>query len=131
MRHLAILTAIALPLCAYAQDAEPPSRGTGYIITGSIFTGVGLLNFATAPLCGPLTDDGDPETTSDDDAADACFYASLVVGGVGVGVGIPLLVVGLQKRADYRRWEERNPALSRLRVLAGPRGGVVGWYSEF
>jgi hypothetical protein len=42
----AILAAIALPSCAYAQNEEPASRG-------------------------PLCDDGDPDTTSDDDAADA------------------------------------------------------------
>lgn len=106
----------------------PPSSGVGYIVAGGILLGVGLLNLATAPIC--RMDD----VIADPDTQDACFYASLIVGGTMIAVGTPLLVVGIKKRRAYNRWRIRHPvvaALTRLRLGVGREGGGLFWRVEF
>ncbi len=83
-----------------------PSSGVGERVGGFIGLGLGVLNLATSPLC--YTDIIDPELQ------DVCLGASLVVGGVGLAVGIPLLIVGYNKRADLLEWRERNGVAEHL-----------------
>lgn len=124
MRRLALVAALSLPVSTRAQtQEEEPSRGTALIIVGGILTGVGALNLATASLCSGLYEDQQQQ--------DLCFTSSLVIGGGMVAVGIPMLIVGLSRRSTHREWEERNQALAGLRLIAGPRGGAVGWSAEF
>jgi hypothetical protein len=123
------LVAQAYAYAPPAYVAEPPSNGVGYIITGSIFVGLGGLNLLTAPLC--KVDDVIP----DPDTQDACLYASLIVGGVFLAVGIPLLVVGVGKRAAYKRWLMQHPVASQLltgvKVAVGQETKGVSWEIRF
>lgn len=88
------------PRARRLRPVERPSTGTGLLIPGGILTGIGVLNLATAPLC--MT------SLVDDRVEDECLVASLVVGGVMLGVGIPLLAVGASKRAKYLEWRRRS-----------------------
>jgi hypothetical protein len=65
-----------------------------------VATGVGLLNLAAVPVCSA---DFYPA-----DAEDACVVGSLIVAGVGVGLGIPFLIVGYSQHSDYNAWKARN-----------------------
>jgi hypothetical protein len=107
----------------------PPSTGVGHIVTGSIFVGVGALNLLTAPLCRVDDVIPDPETQ------DTCLYASLIVGGVFLAVGIPLLVIGIGKRRAYKRWLMRHPVASQLltgmKVAVGQETKGVSWELRF
>jgi hypothetical protein len=40
--------------------------------------------------------------------------ASLVVGIGGLGLGIPFLIVGYNRRSDYHEWRRRPPLLRSL-----------------
>jgi hypothetical protein len=105
------------PASGDAADA-PPSKGTGLIIAGGILTGLGALNLATAPLC--KIDD----LIKDPDIQDVCLVASLVVGGAMLAVGVPLLVVGIGNRSDYKEWEERHKRSSFVVAPAVLPGGA-------
>ena len=129
MRTWLLVIAVALPSSAGAQES-PPSKGTGLIITGAILTGVGAVNLATLPLCGELyTEDSYGEDA--EDLKNLCVYSTLIVGVGTLAVGVPLLVVGLNRRAEYRRWQEQHPAFAGMGVVAGPGGALLGWRTEF
>jgi hypothetical protein len=115
-----------LPSQAYVLPPEPPSNGVGYIITGSIFLGLGVLNLATAPLC--KTD------AVAEDMQDTCLYASLGVGGAFVAVGTPLLIVGIGKRSTYNEWRRQHPyaaLLTGLGFSVGGRNTGMSWRITF
>ncbi|MCA9623855.1 MAG: hypothetical protein KC731_32760 [Myxococcales bacterium] len=136
---LAFTVTFTLASTAAAQEAPPPegfpggydpepSKGTGMIIGGAILTGIGGLNLLTAPLC--TVDDLIPNA----DVQRGCVIGSLVVGGVGLAVGLPLLIVGVGQRSDYRDWEARHPYagwLKDIRVDASPGGASLGWSTSF
>jgi hypothetical protein len=125
---IAVILALLLasPSMALADtegtDVEPPS-GTGLIVAGAIFTGLGGLNLITSPLC--MTDAVDSGTQK------PCLYASLAVGGVFAVIGIPMLAVGAHKRAILKEWKERHPELAGLSFFAGPGIVTVGWQATF
>jgi hypothetical protein len=107
-------------------DEERPSTGTGQIVVGWIGTGVGTLNLVTLPVCYA---DFYPE-----DAKDLCVGASIGFAAVGLGIGIPFLIVGYGNRADYKKWKAEHPTaheLSKLRLSAVEGGGVLGYQTEF
>jgi hypothetical protein len=126
-----------------------PSSGTGLIIAGSIVTGIGVLNLLAAPLCYVLIDSDDEgddyvysiygddyeiESTVDDTkdtARDICVIGSLVFGGLHVVVGLPLLLVGLDKRSDYNEWREKNPELAGFDLQVGKHRAVANWKTAF
>jgi hypothetical protein len=106
-----------------ASGTERPSTGIGYLVTGGVLTGVGGLNLLTAPLC----------TTSliTSDLQSPCLIASLVVAGVGLAVGIPLIVVGANKRAEYNEWKKAHPVAAGLWVVPTAGGAAIGWHADF
>jgi hypothetical protein len=109
-------------------EPSPPSNGVGHIISGSILTGLGGLNLLTAPLCMVDT------LFSDTDTQYGCLYASLIVGGTLTAVGIPLLVIGVNKRQRYKKWlEERTTvaALSRFSIIIHHNGSGLFWRGAF
>jgi hypothetical protein len=117
---------------AFAQDdeappaasrAERPSTGIGLLVTGGIFTGIGGLNLLTAPLC----------TTNlvTSDLQSVCLTASLVVAGVGLAVGIPLMVIGANQRAEYNEWKKAHPVASGFWVVPTAGGAAIGWHADF
>jgi hypothetical protein len=102
-----------------------PSTGTALIITGAVLLGVGVVNLATSPLCKS------DAIIRDKKIQDVCFGAALVVGGVMVAVGVPLLIVGLGKHSTYNEWKKRNPGLAGLDVRVGESGGGLSYGIEF
>jgi hypothetical protein len=134
---LAALIAVAVTLAsapALAQDPEtavpagkPPSTGIGMIVTGSILTGLGAVNLITAPICKTSAI---PDPTSQD----VCLGTSLVLGGAFAAVGIPLLLVGVNRHNRYVEWKRQHQALSALTDLgvAPTRGGAaLTWHTSF
>ncbi len=99
----------------------PPSSGIALIVTGSVFTGLGALNLITSPIC-KLDSAFSPGTQN------ACLDASLVAGGVFLAIGIPMLVVGTKRRAEFQEWKHRygfvgfNPSTG---------GGALTWEGHF
>ena len=110
----ALMLAVSLffPSVAWADDPletppeeaapleRPSSSGVGYLVAGGIFTGLGVLNLVTAPLCktsaiAPSIQDG-------------CLIASLALGGTFFVIGVPLLIVGGVKRGKYKAWKAQN-----------------------
>jgi hypothetical protein len=121
-----LLVLLAAPESAKAQEEPPPPTGTAQIVVGWIGTGVGAFNFATVPVCYA---DFYPEQSKD-----LCVELSIGIGAVGLGVGIPMLIVGYSRRAEYKRWKADHPALNeltKLRVSAVQGGGVLGYRTEF
>jgi hypothetical protein len=98
-----LLLFAAAPALASDGSSAPPS-GTGGIITGSILTGVGALNLVTSPVC--VTDVYGEVVGSAGQSA--CLVSSLVIGGGMVAVGVPVLLVGLKHRQDYRAWKDAS-----------------------
>ena len=89
------------------EEQPPPSRGTGYIVAGSILTALGAINLGLTPVCRT---EGYRDL-ADDSGSDICFYGSLIGGGVFAGIGLPLLITGLVKRSRYKTWQEGNLSL--------------------
>ncbi|MBX3185745.1 MAG: hypothetical protein KF819_01970 [Labilithrix sp.] len=114
---------VSAPPPAPTSSERPPSKGTGLIIAGAIVGGLGVVNLATSPIC--RTDIVAPSLQ------DTCFYAALIGGGVLLAVGVPMLIVGLNKQATYEEWKERNRALAGVRVLTNPGGGGLGYEITF
>jgi len=92
------------------SSEKPPSSGAGYITAGAMFTGLGVGNLLTAPLCktGLISRD----------LQDGCLYGSLIVGGTFLLIGVPLLIAGAGERSKYNEWKAQQAASS---VRPGPR----------
>jgi hypothetical protein len=52
------------------------------------------------------------------------------VGGVLVGVGVPLFIVGLNKESKYDEWKKRHAAAAGFGIVAGPGGAGLGYRIE-
>lgn len=101
-----------------------PKKGTGLIITGWIFVGVGALNLATSPLCHT-------DSVREEDQ-DLCFKLSLGIAVAGAVVGIPLLIAGYNQKANYDEWKKRHPGTAWLldTQLTLVEGGAALSYSR-
>jgi len=49
---------------------------------------------------------------------------------VGLAVGIPMLVVGANKRAAYREWLKDHPAVEELSVIPVRGGAAIVWSAD-
>ncbi len=107
-----------------AEAEKPPSSGVGLLVAGGIFTGLGAVNFATAPLCSTLTSLGSS-------GQQGCLDASLILGGVLLATGIPLLIVGGVKRHAYTEWKANHTALAGLGFSARSGGATLTWKAAF
>jgi hypothetical protein len=110
-----------LPPCTRKSEKEGElGTGIGETVAGGILVGLAVLDLAEACLCKV------DAVIPDRKEQNPCLYATLIAGGLFSAVGVPLLVVGLRKRADYRRWEQSHPAagamLRGLRVSGGHQG---------
>ena len=88
------------------EDETKPSSGVGLIIGGWITTGIGALNFATLPLCSA---DFYPRENRD-----TCVTFTVAFGVAGVVIGVPMLIVGYNKRSHYKDWQSRHAVLDQL-----------------
>ncbi len=110
-----------------ATEPGPPSSGLGFIISGWILTGVGALNVATMPLCftSYYVDAG---------VKGVCLGISAAFIGVGLGVGIPFLIVGYNQRKKYKAWRDSHAVLEQLdrtRLTVLPGGAAALYSAEF
>lgn len=104
---------------ASARDGEP-SSGISQIVIGYVGVGLALVNLALIPVCYA---DFYPAG-----GKDLCVGLSIGIGAVGLAVGIPLLIVGYNKRANRGAWRERRGLsyhLSNLRLGALHGGGTL------
>ena len=130
----ALALALSVPSLASAQETaaelppaeaeRPPSSGVGLLVAGGIFSGLGALNFATAPLCSSLTSLGPS-------GQQGCLDASLILGGVFLATGIPLLVVGGVRRHAYNEWKASHAGLGGLGFSARSGGATLTWKAAF
>ena len=94
---------------SFSWEEPPTSKGVGYLVTGGIFTGVGVLNLATAPLA---------QTT-------VVRTVSLIVGGTFLGIGVPLIIVGAVKRSKYNDWKEKHSVAAGFGFSTTNGGGLL------
>lgn len=95
-------------LMAPSPDPEP-STGLGHLITGWIFVGAGGAELLFGlPACALMTNLDDSLYTNADDVQTACFATVGVMATVFLAVGIPLVVIGSQKRKKYKAWQQRT-----------------------
>jgi hypothetical protein len=126
-----VAAVVAAVLCrtATAQVAPspassaPPPTGTDVLATGSALTAIGILSFATAPIC--KTSVVIPQEQS------SCFGVSFAVGAPFFAAGIPLIVVGAMQRASFVAWMRNHPALVGISFSPNANGAVFGWSVTF
>jgi hypothetical protein len=102
------LVAAALLLAPSVARAEEPPTGLPWLVGGGVAAGLGVINLGGAPLCmGTL-----PSAQRV-----PCAATSIAFGLAGLAVGVPLLVVGAQKRQRWQTWH-----------IEGRReGAVLAW----
>ncbi|MCB9689964.1 MAG: hypothetical protein H6735_33295 [Alphaproteobacteria bacterium] len=103
---LAVPVATVTPRPPAVPTTPEPRSGTGAIITGAIFTGVGALSVTDLATCLVL---GDGVTASD---PDSCLVYDGFNAAVGFGVGVPLLVSGLNRRKVHAAWKQGTVAVA-------------------
>jgi hypothetical protein len=85
-------------------ELERPKSGVAQLVAGGALTGLGVLNLGGLGLC--YLD------VYPDNARTTCKIASLAVAGLGLGIGIPLLVVGGLRRSEFKAWKEQHPGIA-------------------
>jgi hypothetical protein len=108
----------------YPPPAEPPPRsGLGALIVGSIGMGIGTLNLATLPVCFADFFPSEEQTW--------CVAEAAVFAGLGLGVGIPVFVLGRRRRAAYKEWQRRQPPPLRPTGSLRLQGTGMRWELRF
>ena len=104
---------------------KAPPSGLGQRIVGGIFLGIGLVNFLTAPLC--MSDMVQEEIQED------CLKASLIVGGISLVIGIPLIASGSAKKRRLLEWRANQNAdlQSHLGLNIARDYGGLFWTAQF
>lgn len=123
MVNAAEVTAVHVENLANAPTTPRPQNGQAMIVFGSIATAIGGVLTVAGAWVGASCATDDSYYYS---GTYICPYYSLPIGAVGVAnlaAGIPLLAVGLRKRAAAR--EAATPTMSAF-VLPNRSGGVMG-----
>jgi len=102
---------------------EPPSSGLGPLVAGIALTALGVVNLGTSPLCF--------SSLIDSSISEGCFVASMVLGGVFLAVGIPLLVVGGVKRRRFKDWQRQRAWMPAPGFGDSFQYGASGWLLAF
>jgi hypothetical protein len=120
-----------LPKLQLEDDPKPTSKGTGQFVTGIVFTAVGpALGLAAYVSLKNLDCQKEDEGKDRDECEDAkaeAPQAGVIYTGLGLGIGLPLLFSGIEKRRLYREWQERHPeqATTRLDLMPTVGGGLA------
>ena len=123
---LSLRTNTHAALSGLSNVDREPSTGTAQIIIGWAASAIGVLNLVTIPLCYT--------SLIHTDLRDVCVGGSIGVGVVGLGIGIPLLIIGYNKRSANHDWKVRHGLayhLSRLQLAAQSSGGVFVYRGVF
>jgi hypothetical protein len=99
----------------FSWEEPPSSRGVGYLVTGGIFTGLGVLNLATSPLA----------------QTDLVQIVSIAVGGTFLAIGVPLLIVGGVKRSKYNDWKANHSVAAGFGFSTANGGGSLTFKGQF
>jgi hypothetical protein len=105
------------------EDEDRPSGGVGLLVGGGIVTGIGGVNLLGAALC--------PTSLVASGKRDLCYGLAFGVAGVCLLIGVPMLIVGTNKRAAYKEWLKDHPAVEGLSLVPVRGGGAVGWSAAF
>lgn len=129
MAALSLAALMMTPRMVRAQDPAPgfeaPPSGTGMLVTGAIFTGIGGINLLTSPICVTPVIQSSTKTI--------CLGLSLGVGITFAVIGVPLLVVGAGRRSRYVEWKKSHGALGKLTDLGfapTPGGALLTWQTQ-
>jgi len=106
---------------------RPPS-GNGFIIPGSIALGTGAVGVGTA-IAGltVLQDDSDNENSK----ADTMLVIGLISSSILVAIGIPMLIIGLNRRSEVVEWKKKNPGFTGLDFRFNQQEAVASWETAF
>ncbi len=122
-----------LPKIKIVEDPQPASKGTGQFVTGIVLTavgpGLGLLLLAASKTidCTEEKDEDDRDICEDN--KEAAPTGAVIYAGLGLGIGLPLLFDGIEKRRLYKEWLARHPEAHsslRLNLLPLVKGGLAG-----
>lgn len=92
------------------NPVEPPSSGMGFLITGGIFGGIGLAHLVASIVNFVPNSSGFVTSTASSNGV-----GNLVLAIIAFGVGVPVFIVGLYRRAAYSEFVEKHPGVSWLR----------------
>lgn len=115
---LPLVAALLVPATARAEEPgrdEPPT-GIPWIVGGSVAMGAGVVNLVGAGLCF---------ATLPSAQRVPCGATSIGFGVAGLAIGIPLVIVGADKRAAWSKW------LDKVTVQPGKDAAVVGFRGAF
>ncbi|HVY29650.1 MAG TPA: hypothetical protein VHB79_23985 [Polyangiaceae bacterium] len=111
-----------------------PSSGLGMLIPGWILTGTSAVDALAIALCysDSYRDvNGDPYSSQ---AKNICAGVYATIGIVSLGIGIPLLVVGNDRRHKHEEWRRRHPGLGELmrtEIAVGHNSALVVYRGSF
>lgn len=106
-------------------QSAPPPRGLGMLITGSVvagavglpFTILGVYTIAASRTAGNVA--GGVEGQAVSGLGTLAGGISIVFGLIGLGVGVPLAVVGGIRLGKYNKWKASQPQQARLLPHSG------------
>lgn len=125
---LTIFAVLAATTPALAEERPPPpSKGTGYLITGAVLTGVGVVTVIGTPS---ICDTGTGAATTGKSTT-GCKNVGYIFGASFAAVGIPLIIIGSVKRSHYNTWLAEHPVVSGLSVTGLTGGAALGWTTTF
>lgn len=98
------------PASPAPAPAEPPRKGLGMLISGSVLLGVGLpiLISGTILLVASRKTANDPEAV--DDISGGLGLFAMIFAVPMVAVGAPLLGIGAHRFSKYRKWKASHGA---------------------
>jgi hypothetical protein len=97
---------------------EPPTSGMGFLITGGIFGGIGLTHLIASIVSFIPNASGFVSATSSSDGV-----LNLVLAMVAFSIGVPVFIVGLNRRAAYDEFVGKHPQITWL--LPGTEGRIA------
>lgn len=89
------------------DPGPPPPKGSGEIAGGIVMTSVGPSLALLALIIGPGCYDS--SAVCEQNKRDLGLF-ELVTAGVGIGVGVPLIGRGVDKRHEWKQWKTEKDA---------------------
>jgi len=116
----------------FAPTSPRPPSGNGYIIPGSILLGMGASGVVGGILILTVfRKDSDGEDIHSDTRTDTILTISLIGSGVLVAIGIPLLIIGLDRRSELIEWQKKNPGFAGLDFQFSQHEVITSWKAAF